>query len=117
MWQSSETHPKTTLWTMLGLSHAAVADTFVCYCSGADTSLLHHPGCALASPSRIDRRTGVGEAGRVSFRGALMRQPWIAERLRAAWHSVALAWLADDVGGAVLLRERLMGMRHAVEED
>jgi aminoglycoside phosphotransferase (APT) family kinase protein len=38
-------------------------------------------------------------------------------RLRAAFHSTALAWFADDIGDAALLREGLTGMRHALEED
>ncbi|HST62458.1 MAG TPA: phosphotransferase [Longimicrobium sp.] len=38
-------------------------------------------------------------------------------RLRAAFHSAALAWFADDVGDATLLREGLTGLRHVLEDD
>ncbi len=38
-------------------------------------------------------------------------------RLRAAFHSAALAWFADDVGDGALLREGLAGLRHALEDD
>lgn len=38
-------------------------------------------------------------------------------RLRAAFHSVALAWFADSTGDAPLLREALAGMRWSLEDD
>jgi aminoglycoside phosphotransferase (APT) family kinase protein len=37
-------------------------------------------------------------------------------RLRAAFHSPALAWFADSIGDAVLLRESLQAMRWVLEE-
>jgi aminoglycoside phosphotransferase (APT) family kinase protein len=38
-------------------------------------------------------------------------------RLRAAWHSTALAWFADSIADAALLREALTAMRNALEGD
>jgi hypothetical protein len=38
-------------------------------------------------------------------------------RLRALFHSAALAWFADSTDDAALLREALAAMRNVLEED
>lgn len=49
--------------------------------------------------------------------GPVDERTWRTARLRAAFHSAALAWFADSISDAALLREGLRALRNVLEDD